>query len=88
MVSVSKRKVKTYGLKPGDYKKHSYDKCCFPLYFILTARNAILSGGYLLPHYISVSIYLVACEQALLGVGSGRGKEDPPPRELARRLSI
>ena len=44
--------------------------------------------GYLLPHYISVSIYLVACEQALLGVGGKRGKEDPPPRELARRLSI
>ena len=41
-----------------------------------------------LPHYISESIYLVACEQALLGVGGGRGKEDPPPRELARRLSI
>ena len=39
-----------------------------------------------MPHYISVSIYLVACEQALLGVGGGRGKEDPPPRELARRL--
>ena len=76
------------GLKPGDYKKHLYDKCRFPLYFILTARNAILSGGYLLPHYISVSIYLVACEQALLGVGDGRGKEDTPPRELARRLSI
>ena len=37
---------------------HSYDKCRFPLYFILTARNAILSGGYLLPHYISVSIDL------------------------------
>ena len=67
---------------------HSYDKCRVPLYFILTARNAILSGGCLLPHYISVSIYLVACEQALLGVGGGRGKEDPPPRELARRLSI
>ena len=48
-----------------DYKKHSYDKCRFPLYFILTARNAILSGGYLLPHYISVSIYLVACSQAI-----------------------
>ena len=48
----------------------------------MTARNAILSGGYLLPHYISVSIYLVACEQALLGVGGGRGKEDPPhPKE-------
>ena len=46
----------------------------------MTARNAILSGGYLLPHYISVSIYLVACEQALLGVGGGRGKEDPPPK--------
>ena len=41
-----------------------------------------------MPHYISVSIYLVACEQALLGVGDGRGKEDPPPRKLARRLSI
>ena len=88
MVSVSKRKVKTSGLKPGDYKKHSYDECRFPLYFILTARNAILSGGYLLPHYISVSIYLVACEQALLGVGGGREKENPPPRELAPRLSI
>ena len=46
----------------------------FSLYFILTARNAILSGGYLLPHYISVSIFLVACEQALLGVGGGRGE--------------
>ena len=73
---------------PGDYKKHSYDKCRFPLYFILTARNTVLFGGYLLPHYISVSIYLVACKQALLGVGGGRGKEDPPPRELAHRLSI
>ena len=71
MVSVSKRKVKTQGLKPGDSRKHSYDKCCFPLYFILTARNTILSGGYLLPHYISVS--MVACEQALLGVGGGGG---------------
>ena len=87
MVSFSKRKVKTYGLKPGDYKKHTYDKFRFPLYFILTGRNAILSGGYLLPHYISVSIYLVACEQPLLGVGGGRGKEYPPPGELARRLS-
>ena len=48
----------------------------------------MLSGGYLLPHYVSVSINLVACEQALLGLGGGRGKEDPPPRELARRLSI
>ena len=46
------------GLKPGDFKKHPYDKCRFPLYFILTAKNAILSGGYLLPHYISVSIDL------------------------------
>ena len=35
-----------------------HDKCRFPLYFILTARNSILFGGYLLPHYISVSIYL------------------------------
>ena len=60
----------------------------FSMYFILTARNAILSGGYELPHHISVSIYLVGCEQALLGVGVGRGKGDPPPRELARRLSI
>ena len=42
----------------------------------------------LIASLISVSIYLVACEQALLGVGGGRGKEDPPPRELARRLSI
>ena len=43
--------------------KHPYEaqgiplnKCRFPLYFILTASNAILSGGYLLPHCISVSI--------------------------------
>ena len=50
-------------------------------------KNVILSGGYLLHHYISVSIYLVACEQALLGVGGGRGKEDPPPRELARSIA-
>ena len=28
----------------------------FPLYFTRTANNAILSGGYLLLHYISVSI--------------------------------
>ena len=41
-----------------------------------------------MPHYISVSIYLAACGQALLGVGGGRGKEDPHPRELAPRLSI
>ena len=82
MVSVSKQKVKTLGLKPGDYKKPSYDKCRFPLYFILTARNAILSGGYLLPLYISVSIYLVACEQALLGVGGGRGKRIHPQESL------
>ena len=41
-----------------NFKKHPYDKCRFPLYFILTARNVILSGGYLLPHYISVSIDL------------------------------
>ena len=26
-----------------------HDKCRFSLYFILTARNAILSGGYLFP---------------------------------------
>ena len=79
MVSVSKRKVKTQGLKPGDSKKHSYDKCRFPLYFILTARNTILSGGYLLPHYISVS--MVACEQALLGVGGGGGGKRIHPQE-------
>ena len=30
----------------------------FSLYFILIARNAILSGGYLLPHYNFVSIDL------------------------------
>ena len=78
MVSVSKRKVKTKGLKPRDYEKHSYDKCRFPLYFILTARNTILSGGYLLPHYISVSIYLIACEQALLGVGGEEGERGSP----------
>ena len=41
-----------------DFKTHLCDKFRFSLYFILTARNAILSGGYLLPHYISVSIYL------------------------------
>ena len=41
-----------------------------------------------MPHYISVSIYLLACEKALLGVGGRRGKEDPPPRDLSRRLSI
>ena len=74
MVSVSKRKVKTHGLKAGDYKKHSYDKCRFPLYFLLTARNAILSGGYLLPHYISVSIYLVASG------GWGRRCASPPTK--------
>ena len=33
-------------------------KCRFPPYFIRTANNAILSGGYLLPHDISVSIDL------------------------------
>ena len=45
--------------------KHPYEaqgillnKCRFPLYFILTVSNAILSGGYLLPHNISVSIDL------------------------------
>ena len=43
-------------IKARGFKKHPYDKCRFPLYFILTARNAILSGGYLLPHFISVSI--------------------------------
>ena len=49
----------------GRELKHPYEahgillnKCRFPLYFILTASNAILSGGYLLPHYISVSIDL------------------------------
>ena len=35
-----------------------HDKCRFSLYFILIARNAILSGGYLLPHFFSVSIDL------------------------------
>ena len=75
MVSVSKREVKTQGLKPRDYKKHPSDKCRFPLYFILTARNAILSGGYLLPHYSSLggwgregergSIPERACSQAI-----------------------
>ena len=60
----------------------------FLLYFTLTARNAILSGayisscGYLLPHYISVSIYLVVCEQALLGVGAGGGKRIHPQESL------
>ena len=38
--------------------KGENDKCRFPLYFILSASNAILSGGYLLPHFISVSIDL------------------------------
>ena len=46
--------------------KHPYEaqgilillnKCHSPLYFILTASNAILSGVYLLPHYISISMY-------------------------------
>ena len=68
-------------IKAQDYKKHSHDKCLFPLYFILTARNAILSGGYLLPHYISVFIYLVACEQALLGVGGREGERGIHPQE-------
>ena len=89
MVSVSKRKVKTQGLKPGDSRKHSYDKCCFPLYFILTARNTILSGGYLLPHYISVS--MVACEQALLGVGGGGGEGERgsiPKRACSQAIYI
>ena len=54
----------------------------FSLYFILTARNAILSGGYLLPHYISVSIYLVGCEQALLGVMAGGGIRIYPQESL------
>ena len=61
---------------------HSYDKSRFPPSFILTARNAILSGGYLLPHYISVSIYLVACEQALLGLGAGGGERIHPLESL------
>ena len=39
-----------------DYKKHSYDKCRFPLYFILTARNAILSGGLYLCIYLFDSL--------------------------------
>ena len=51
-------------IKAGELK-HPYEaqgillnKCRFPLYFILTVSNAILSRGYLLPHYISVSIDL------------------------------
>ena len=60
----------------------------FSLYFILTARNAILSGGYLLPHYISVSIYLVACEQALLGVGAGGGKRIHPKRTCSQAIYL
>ena len=44
--------------------KHPYEaqgivlnKCRSLLYFILTASNAILFGVYLLPHYISISMY-------------------------------
>ena len=49
------------GLKPRDFKKHPYvtmTNVVFPLYFILIASYAILSGGLLLPHYNSVSIDL------------------------------
>ena len=61
----------------------------FPkLYFILTAKKCNSIWWLLIASLISVSIYLVACEQALLGVGGGRDKENPPPRELVRRLSI
>ena len=55
MVSVSKWEVKTLGLRPGDFKKHPYFKCRFPLYFILTARNAILSG---VTYCLTISLYL------------------------------
>ena len=54
----------------------------FPVFHSVTARNAILSGGYLLPHYISVSIYLVACDQTLLGVGAGGGNRIHPQESL------
>ena len=38
---------------------------------------------YLVVSYcLTVSIYLVACEQAVLGGGGGREKEDPPPQSL------
>ena len=47
--------VQTLTLFKTQFSDFPYDKCRFPLYFILTARNAILSGCYLLPHYISVS---------------------------------
>ena len=30
---------------------------CFPPYFIRTAHTEVLSGGYLLLHYISISLY-------------------------------
>ena len=56
--------------------KHPYEtqgillNKCFPLYFILTASNAILSGSYLLPHYISVSIDFG--ELAMLEVITGK----------------
>ena len=53
----------------------------FSLYFILTARNAILSGGYLLPRYISVSIYLVA-SKLFWGVGAEGGKRIHPQESL------
>ena len=51
------------------------------MYFILTARNAILSGGYLLPHYISVIIYLFGSLRASsLGGGGREGERGSTPK--------
>ena len=62
MVFVFKSKAKNVRIEARGLK-HPYEaqgillnKCRFPLYFILTASNAILSGVYLLPHYTSISI--------------------------------
>ena len=73
---------------------HSDCKKCNSIWWLLIASLYLciyLFGSSPMPHWGLKGlreIYLVACEQALLGVGGGRGKEDLPPRELACSLSI
>ena len=68
-------RIKARELKdPYEAQDVLLNKCRFPLYFILTASNAILSGGYLLSHYISVSINLgeLAMQQVITAKSQDR----------------
>ena len=52
----------------------------FSLYFILTARNVILSGGYLLPHYISCIYLFGSLRASSLGGGGREGERGSTPK--------